>query len=868
MEEHFKYYIKMPTTNLPTQNTTGIPYPQLGCKVRLLIDKTSDKLLVFSAGTEITMSDPSNLNLLGYSVLKFVHNGQIQIITPVAHGTDYEGVDASAVDLVEGVDYEIEYNDAVNIPFWLETGTPFRNQDRGEMAGLNAVKKRNASSEFFISTQLIGKKVFFPRVEPPIDLSINTTPVLTQRVRSGSTFIQIGSTLYFLHNGKQAIKRMDIATQYPMKDGSYFYWSVTQFGSTQLIGDYLNSLIAKIRRNTSNQSSINIVQKNMNGDLYYGIESSYLPSNADQDEDISISVTASGISAIKSGQTLINLSLGLSAQGLGREFEASDAGRLITILGNVSTSSRNDVIESVSGSTAIIATDGTGINLGGENTIWQFNNTTPTRDYGDEGTGIFGAESNEFLDIFETQFYFSTGSFNSNAYGYRITFWKDITQKTSVVVQPKLDQNQQLITYQRHWINLKTGARNENWGTPPFSLNETAQSLDVYYAFLNSVQSPDGGTTLIDQNDACGVAFWKFGDVAKSGSTSSSISISVTASGTNEIKSGSASLSMSMTQVVNGMNSKLGVLSLQNGYARSNGSDSVDRTSITQPSGVTRSSSFDSIMSGMMFYNSGNSSYGGGNHMTLQSSSFDQDNIIIAGWIDIQVDNPDVSSIYSSYSPPAYFFNWNLLPSNFQYNNTRGIEIFSTTAGSHINQRNVSMKFGVFEDGNNHTTSTTHNLVIKHGVNEVLIPKSQIENIWKNKSQQFFAIKVKSTIGGSKEIEYYIADDSILDGSSNALHGSTEITDGNWTSIGSSSNFAFADGGQYPSNYAQLLIWNDISWADGNEFINQMKIIRNNGVGAGWENYNPNNSYKKPNGYWKMDGARNSTNYLITDNVT
>lgn len=522
-------------------------------------------------------------------------------------------------NLVEGVDYEIEYNNAVNIPFWIETGSPFRNQERGEMSGYNAVKRRNASSDFAVTTEAHGLKVFLPRVVP-IPVAINTNPVVHTRVRSGSTTINFGR-MYEFYQAVNAIRTMGVASVYPVLINSKYYWDNSS---------YANSIKEQIVKNhRGGYLFLNSNTLVIDGVTYFGgLNTSYFSSNATEDKNISMLVTASG---------------------------------------------------------------------------------------------------------------------------------------------------------------------------------------------------------------------------------------------TNPIKSSSVSLSMSIAQVVNGKNSKLGTLILHGGFSRSYGSDTVTRTSITQPSGVTRSTSFDAIMSGMMFANSGTSAFGGGNHMTLQSSSFDQDNIIIAGWIDLQVDNPDVSSAYSSYTPPKYFFDWNLLPSNFQYNNNRGIEVFSTASSHTVTARNSSIIFGVFEDGNNHTPSTTHNALIKHGLDEVLIPKSQIEDIWKNKSQQFFAIKVKSTTGGSKEIEYYLADDSILDGASNSIHGSTEITDGNWTPLGSSSTFTFAKEGHYPNQYAQLLIWNDISWADEDEFLNQMKIIRNNGVGAGWENYNPNNSYKKPIGYWKMDGSQ-SNNYLRTLN--
>lgn len=439
----------MPTTDLPTQNTTGIPYPQLGCKVRLLIDKTSDKGLVFSAGTEITMSDASNLSLLNYAILKFVHNGQIQIITPVAHGTDYEGVDV-LIDLVEGVDYEIEYNDAVNIPFWLETGTPFRSQDRGEIGGGNAVKRRTALSQFNMGLEAEGGVKFGTKITIPV--SINTDPIDHRRVRSGSTIINM-SFPYRTYMGISAIKK-----------------GYAQVGMGISVSASGNSVIKK----------------------------GYAQINT------GISVSASGSNPVKNGAVLINTNLGVTARGSGKKFESTDVGRLIKakITDNSKNliAYRNHVIESVSGSTAIINSGGTGININNEDINWEFDNTTPTNFYGDDGTGILEVESDEVGSVFNTSFRIQP---KPNAYAYRITFWKDITQKTSVVVMPT--------TLNRYWIDLETGDRDAMPpNTPPFSLNETAQGFDNYYAFYNSIQSPDGGTTLIDQDDASGVVFWKF----------------------------------------------------------------------------------------------------------------------------------------------------------------------------------------------------------------------------------------------------------------------------------------------------------------------------------------------------------------------
>jgi hypothetical protein len=443
----------MPTTNLPLQNFTGIAYPQVGSKVRLLIDKTSDAGVDFDAGTEITMSGSVEINLLqSYNILKFTSGGQIQIIKPVTINVDWEPV-SHVVDLVEGVDYEIEYNDAVNIPFWLETGTPFRSQDRGEIGGGNAVKRRTASSQFNMGVEAKGGVKFATKVTLPV--SIDTDPVVHQRVRFGSTMINM-SFPYRTYIGISAIKK-----------------AYAQIGMGVSINASGNSVIKK-------------------GYAQIGT---------------AISVSSSGVNPTKNGAVSINLSLGVTAQGSGKKFESTDVGRVIKALVTDNAknliANRHHVIESVSGSTAIINSGGTGINIANENTNWEFYDTPPTYHFDDDGTGIFEVESDNYVgSVFNTKFTFNS---ITSAYAYRITFWKDITQKTSVVVMPNGTSTES------HLINLETGDRSGvSSGTAPFTLNETAKGFDVYYAFYNSIQSPDGGTTLIDQDDASGVAFWKF----------------------------------------------------------------------------------------------------------------------------------------------------------------------------------------------------------------------------------------------------------------------------------------------------------------------------------------------------------------------
>ena len=251
----------MPTTNLPLQNFTGIAYPQVGSKVRLLIDKTSDAGVDFDAGTEITMSGSVEINLLqSYNILKFTSGGQIQIIKPVTINVDWEPV-SHVVDLVEGVDYEIEYNDAVNIPFWLETGTPFRSQDRGEIGGGNAVKRRTASSQFNMGVEAKGGVKFATKVTLPV--SIDTDPVVHQRVRFGSTMINM-SFPYRTYIGISAIKKA--------------YAQICMGVSINASG---NSVIKK-------------------GYAQIGT---------------AISVSSSGVNPTKNGAVSINLSLGVTAQG-------------------------------------------------------------------------------------------------------------------------------------------------------------------------------------------------------------------------------------------------------------------------------------------------------------------------------------------------------------------------------------------------------------------------------------------------------------------------------------------------------------------------------------------------------------------------
>ena len=191
----------MPTTNLPSESVSSVSSDT----IILLRTRTSNNNETLVAGAEHFIDSAYRLNLLAtYDWLQFSVSGFINVIYNMVEGVDYK-FKTTGYDLVEGVDYEIEYNDAVNIPFWIETGSPFRNQERGEMSGYNAVKRRNAYSDFAVTTEARGLKVFLPRVVP-IPVSINTNPVVHTRVRSGSTTINM-SLPSISHMGKSVIQK-------------------------------------------------------------------------------------------------------------------------------------------------------------------------------------------------------------------------------------------------------------------------------------------------------------------------------------------------------------------------------------------------------------------------------------------------------------------------------------------------------------------------------------------------------------------------------------------------------------------------------------------------------------------------------------
>jgi len=441
----------MPTTNLPSESVSSVSSDT----IILLKTRTSNNGTTLLAGAEHFINSASRLNLLSlYNILQFVASGNITVINNMIEGVDYNfKTTTTDSDLVEGVDYEIEYNDAVNIPFWIETGSPFRNQERGEMSGYNAVKRRNAYSDFAITTEPYGIKVFLPRVVP-IPVSINTNPVVHTRVRSGSTTINM-SLPSISHMGK----------------------SVIQKGYAQ-IG--ISMLVTASGTNATKSSSVSL---SMSLSL---TAIPYIPQFETTDigrlwEKITYTSSPGGLPYGKTLQLIDQITSGNQAHAL------SPISANIIDYSNLGT----DWKFYDSSDTQVRA------NVGG----------------GDEGIGLFGISGRSYNHIHNFMWEYSASFpyFNTAIpWGYKLHIFKEgdyanrdeivLEYKGTTVVRQDVDirLDTGLIYHPQYGMNQRT----------TLTFNNTYSNGDHVFAYVSSVTSPDNGVTQIDQDDGSPVVRW------------------------------------------------------------------------------------------------------------------------------------------------------------------------------------------------------------------------------------------------------------------------------------------------------------------------------------------------------------------------
>jgi hypothetical protein len=293
----------MPTTNLPTANhfyTQPIPI-SAGAEIKLLNRLTSDLDVVFPSGLKFDLSSNSdsltwiNEHNDGTTTDKLII--YVSYPTPVltkhtfnsvSENVDWELTTQGApVNLVEGVDYEIEYNDAVSSLFWIELGSPFRNQERGEVAGYKIVPIRI----------------------DPISISLTTIGIQTLRgtIRSAVCSSSFGISCGGIEGRLNPVMSVATSVSRPWMQPSYanphgiyhnsdlYWWLMSTTNDS-----YFFSLIETIIPNYSFSH---------NGQSFRSISRVHFPSNLHLDKDISISFSASGENIVKRGSSSLSVAI-------------------------------------------------------------------------------------------------------------------------------------------------------------------------------------------------------------------------------------------------------------------------------------------------------------------------------------------------------------------------------------------------------------------------------------------------------------------------------------------------------------------------------------------------------------------------------
>mgnify|MGYP006081264541 CR=1 FL=1 len=308
----------MPTTNLPTANhfyTQPIPI-SAGAEIKLLNRLTSDLDVVFPSGLKFDLSSNSdsltwiNEHNDGTTTDKLII--YVSYPTPVltkhtfnsvSENVDWELTTQGApVNLVEGVDYEIEYNDAVSSLFWMELGSPFRNQERGEVAGYKVVPIRI----------------------DPISISLTTIGIQTLRgtIRSAVCSSSFGISCGGIEGRLNPVMSVATAVSRPWMQPSYanvhgiyhnsdlYWWLMSPTNDS-----YIFSLIETILRNQGGGGTIPYYSFSHNGQSFRSISRVHFPSNLHLDKDISISFSASGENIVKGASASLSVAITFSASG-------------------------------------------------------------------------------------------------------------------------------------------------------------------------------------------------------------------------------------------------------------------------------------------------------------------------------------------------------------------------------------------------------------------------------------------------------------------------------------------------------------------------------------------------------------------------
>lgn len=302
----------MPTTNLPTANHFYTqPNPiSVGAEIKLLNRLTSDLGVVFPSGLKFDLSSNSdsltwiNEHNDGTTTDKLII--YVSYPTPVltkhtfnsvSENVDWELTTQGApVNLVEGVDYEIEYNDAVSSLFWMELGSPFRNQERGEVAGYKVVPIRI----------------------DPISISLKTIGIQSLRgtIRSAVCSSSFGISCGGIEGRLNPVMSVATAVSRPWMQPSYanphgiyhnsdlYWWLMSTTNDS-----YFFSLIETILRNQGGGGTIPNYSFSHDGQSFRSISRVHFPSNLHLDKDISISFSASGENGVKSGSTSLSVAI-------------------------------------------------------------------------------------------------------------------------------------------------------------------------------------------------------------------------------------------------------------------------------------------------------------------------------------------------------------------------------------------------------------------------------------------------------------------------------------------------------------------------------------------------------------------------------